>query len=306
MEYEPVPNHEDKKRSKQLSQDAVQLLELLDQIAYERETVRHDLDYVHELIDSLESQLTGYDTLISQAQSDLMRITGILEEFACFPAVSPVADIGTDLAWIEDTWLCSSTNSALLREAEMSWLTGYPQSALNAISSVLTKNTGLDWDEAMKFRLLMAAILYSTGVHHESSYIVDNVLRRCEEHFVLHHVQAKEVSGVASFIKGKLMMTQQNWKAAYQAFADALQTPGYHAKAQKYQREAVRNHMREKFRREQHSPLQKHDSDITGLQSSQTSRTNPERMSPTQTYPGQECTRDEPEFFLDLVRRCPE
>ncbi|GAD91763.1 hypothetical protein PVAR5_0337 [Paecilomyces variotii No. 5] len=239
MEYMAVPNHEDRKGSEQLSHDAEQLLELLDKIADERDTVRRNLNYVHDLIDSMESQLTGYDTLISQALSSLMQITEILEELACSPVSSPVTDISTDLAWIDDTWLCSSTSSTALREAEISWLTGHPQNALDTASSILTNNTSLDWDESMKFRLLMAAILLSTGVHHESSYIVDNVLRRCDEHFVSHHVQATELSGVASFIKGKHMMIQQNWKAAYQAFANALQTPGYQAKAQKYQREAV-------------------------------------------------------------------
>ncbi|KAJ9391321.1 hypothetical protein DTO063F5_931 [Paecilomyces variotii] len=302
--YVASPDDEDRKGSQQLSREADHLLELLNKVADEREAVRRNLYYFHDLIDSFESQIAEYDTLISRAQSALVRITGILEECAYFPAVSPVVDYSTDLAWIEDTWLCSSSNSAVLGEAEMHWLTGHPQNALNAVSSILTKNPNIDWYDAMKCRLFMAAILHSSGVHDESSYIVDNVLRRCEEHCVSDHVQARELSGVSYFIKGKDMMVQQNWKAAYQSFAHALHTPGYQDKAQKYQREAVRNHMREKFGRGQRPLLQVHPLDVTELPLSQTSRANEDcvsLISPGQIYPDQESTRDEPDY---LSRPC--
>lgn len=233
------------KSKPQLSPDAKQLLILFNQLADERSRLLQDLHYALETIDTLDTQLAEYDCLLEKAQARLLERTDISKPRLPAEAHKPQVKPGADLAWIEDTWLCSCQNAPFLREAEDKWKDGRPQHALITASRAHSNNPPLKIADKMKCQLFIAALVHYGGKHEESNERVDSVLRMIQEQQQIDYAQAREVCGIAYFIQGKNLMGLEQWHLAYWAFSKALYTPGYHSKAQSLQKEAIANCQRE-------------------------------------------------------------
>ncbi|RJE24297.1 hypothetical protein PHISCL_03352 [Aspergillus sclerotialis] len=154
----------------------------------------------------------------------------------------PHVEASTDLAWIEDTWLCSCQNSVFLGEAEEQWKNGRPQQALIIAERVLSSKPNLKEADKLKCRLFIAALVHYGGKHEESNKLVDDALRMIQQQqCLINYAQAREVRGIAHFIQGKNLMGLKKWNLAYWTFSQTLYTPGYHSKAQYLQKEAIGN-----------------------------------------------------------------
>lgn len=223
-----------------LSPDARQLLILFNQLADERNRLLRDLRHAADTIDILDSQLAEYDCLLQDAQSRLAERTDFSKPRLATDD-KPQLDTNTGLGWIEDTWLCSCHNSTLLREAESQWKGGRPQQALITVSRALSTNSDLELADVLKCRLFIAALVHHGGKYEESNERVDSALEMIQEERTMNFAQAREVRAIAHFIKGKNLMGLEEWNLAYWAFLKALYTPGYHAKAQDFQKVAIAN-----------------------------------------------------------------
>lgn len=218
-----------------------QVLIMLNQLTEERDTLRQCLHFALETIDILDTQLTEYNSLLGNAQTRLSERTELSNPHPTTDVHKPQVKTSTDLAWIEDTWLCSRQNSALLGEAEEQWKGGRPQQALILVQRVLSSNSNLEAADELKCRLFMAALVHYGGKHEESNTLVDTALRMTQDQCPMTYSQAREIRGIAHFIQGKNLMGMKRWHTAYWAFSKALYTPGYHSKAQFLQKETIAN-----------------------------------------------------------------
>lgn len=223
-----------------LSPEGRQLLHLFNQLADERNRLLQDLRYALDTIDILDTQLAEYDCLLEKAQLRLSDRTDISKPVAN-EAHKPQVAASTDVAWIEDTWLCSCQNSTLLGEAEDQWKDGRPQQALITASHILSTQPNLELADTLKCRLFIAALVHYGAKHKESNERVDLALRTIQEQAAVNYSQARELRGIAHFIRGKNLMALEEWHLAYWAFSKALYTPGYHSKAQRLQKEVIGN-----------------------------------------------------------------
>jgi tetratricopeptide (TPR) repeat protein len=229
------------KAKPQLSPEGRQLLVLFNQLADERNRLLQDLRYALDTINVLETQLAEYDCLLEQAQSRLSGRTDLTKPRISAEAQKPQVEPSTEVAWIDDTWLCSCQNSAFLGEAEAQWKAGRPQQALIAASRALSSHPYLELADKLKCRLFIAALVHYGSKYEESNERVDSVLRTIQEQPPANYAQAREVRGIAHFIRGRNLMGLKEWHLAYWSFSKALYTPGYHSKAQNLQKEAIGN-----------------------------------------------------------------
>lgn len=218
-----------------------QVFVMLNQLTDEKNRLRQCLHIALETVDILNAQLAEYDSLLEKAQSRLSERTELSKPHTTTDVHKPQIETNTDLAWIEDTWLCSYQNAALLGEAEEQWKGGQPQRALILAERALSSKSDLEPADRLKCRLFMAALVHYGGEYEESNELVETALRMIQEQRPMPYSQAREVRGIAHFIQGKNLLGLERWNLAYWAFSQALYTPGYHAKAQHLQKEAISN-----------------------------------------------------------------
>ena len=224
-----------------ISPEGRQLLLQFNQLAEERDRLLQDLRYALDTIDILNTQLAEYDCLLEKAQSRLSERTDLSKPRLTNEPHKPQVEASSEVAWIEDTWLCSGENSALLGKAENQWRNGRPQQALIAVSHILSTHANLELADKLKCHLFIAALMHYGGKHKESNERVDSALRMIQEQPQVNYAQAREIRGIAHFIRGRNLMGLQEWQLAYWAFSKALYTSGYHSKAQYLQKEVIGN-----------------------------------------------------------------
>lgn len=222
-----------------------QAIIMLNQLTEERDTLRQCLHVALETINFLDTQLAEYNSLLENAQTRLSERTELSKSHTTTGMHKPQVESSTDLAWIENTWLCSRQTSAVFGEAEEQWKGGRPQQALILVQRVLSSNSNLGTADELKCRLFMAALVHYGGKHKESNKLVDTALRMIQDQRRMTYSQAREIRGIAHFIQGKNLMGLRRWHMAYWAFSKALYTPGYHSKAQFLQKEAIDNSKRD-------------------------------------------------------------
>ncbi|RMJ22124.1 hypothetical protein PHISP_07008 [Aspergillus sp. HF37] len=214
------------KAKPQLSPEGRQLLILFNQLADERNRLLQDISHALDTINVLETQLAEYDCLLEQAQSRLSGRTDLSKPRISADAHKPQVDSSTELAWIDDTWLCSCQNSALLGEAESRWKAGRPQQALIAASRALSSHPCLELADQLKCGLFIAALVHYGSKYEESNERVDSVLRTIQEQPPANYAQAREVRGIAQFIRGRNLMGLEEWHLAYWLFRRLCIRPG--------------------------------------------------------------------------------
>ena len=202
------------------------LKEAFARVLDQRDAARQDLKYALDTIKELERHNEVLNSLLTQVQEVLeVRRASSMESLVDPPNV----EVNPDTAWIDNTWLCSSTHDFLLGKAEEEWKLGNPQRTINMMFE-LTNNHEIDFEGRMLCRLLVAAVFHSSGKIEQSMDFADDVLKSCELHRRAT-IEKRQVTGIAQFIRGKNFMSTGNWSRAYWAFSRATATPYYQAKA---------------------------------------------------------------------------
>ena len=227
------------KSTPHMSPELRELLILFNQLANEGKMLSQCLHFALETIEILDTQLVEYDSLLAEAQSRLSGRTELSYPHTATETRKPHVEASTDLAWIENIWLCSCQSSVFLGEAEEQWKSGRPQQALIIAERVLSSKPNLKEADKLKYRLFIAALVHYGGKYEESNELVDDALRVIQHQCLINYAQAREVRGIAHFIQGKNLMGLKRWNLAYWAFSQALYTPGYHSKAQYLHKECI-------------------------------------------------------------------
>ena len=231
--------------------DVRKVLDSFNRLADERDKLNRDLIYAYETISTLSVQLGEYEFLLKEAQERIAKRTELsMGHLQPEPPKSQV-ETNTAVDWIEDIWLCRSKDSALLGEAEAQWKNRSPQQALITASQLPStrakagKKLGLV--DQLKCHLLVAALLHFGGKYDESCDTIDMVRKTTQEQVqvCISYAQTREIYGIGYFIEGKNLLGMRIWQLAYWSFSKALYTPGYHAKAQRLQKEAINRVQRE-------------------------------------------------------------
>ncbi|KAL2011146.1 hypothetical protein VTN00DRAFT_3864 [Thermoascus crustaceus] len=222
------------RKKSRLSPGCKRLLALFTKVADERDKLRRDLGYALDTVEALEAQNAEYNFHLTQAQAHLVERQKNNQQWTAADSQRPIVEVTTEVAWIEDTWLCSLSNADLLGEAEMHWKKGYPHWTSSTSSCPCTLIS-------ISRTILNTAFSLQRGVQQVGS-VRGRRLKNRRRHRIAYYRQARELGGIARFIRGKNLMALKPWDSAYWFFSRAPHTPGYHVKAQQLQ--AMENPMR--------------------------------------------------------------
>ncbi|KAK2736392.1 hypothetical protein FQN57_000769 [Myotisia sp. PD_48] len=205
------------------------LAAMFDRIIKDRNSARKCLGLAVDVIHELETYAAELTSVLAETQATLAEHLGGSLNNSLYTKLTSQVSPG-NLIWIADTWICFPANESLLGAVEHKWMRGELQRALNDLDGILKSTSTLE--DNMKCGLLHAAMLCSCDQPDQALKFIDQILKQCEEHRSNNCVlSAREISGIAHFLRGKAFMLLKDWNEAYWAFSRALFVPGYQHKA---------------------------------------------------------------------------
>ncbi|KAJ6005673.1 hypothetical protein N7451_003617 [Penicillium sp. IBT 35674x] len=213
------------------------------QLTAQISSLEQNLQQAIDIIESFKGQLAEYDVLLAHAQCRVAEPTpsAFQVDTQTLSQTSSVLNpkLKSTHVWIDDLWLCNTSENTPLQEAEAYWKNGSPQCALEIVSQVIDSNPFLSPSEEMRCRIFAAAVFHSTG-HFDESYrrisIVLETFARCTR---LDETRPRDLINIAHYIQGRNLMELGEFTDAYYSLSRALGTPGYHTKARNYQKNSV-------------------------------------------------------------------
>lgn len=213
------------------------------QLTAEIISLEQKLQQAIDTIDLFKGQLAEYDVLLAHAQCRVAEPTPSAFQvetqtlgqtsFASSPEMKPTR------VWIDDLWLCNTSENTPLQEAEAYWKNGSPQCALEIVSQAIDSNPFLSPSEEIRCRIFAAAVFHSTGNYNESNRRISIVLKTIARYTRLDEPRSGELTSIAHYIQGRNLMELGEFTDAYYSLSRALGTPGYHTKARDYQKNSV-------------------------------------------------------------------
>lgn len=161
----------------------------LDFLIQERNGLETKLNYAQSTIFALQRQTRELESLLTEAQDELLKKTEQLNEL--HPNAKPTdsnsiltskTSTGTD--WIGGSWLVVLTNHTLLGAVETAWQEGKTQEALNLLTAVSNRDD-LDPAEGIEVGLLFSAIHRSAGLPERALDYVEESLQIAENYGLL-------------------------------------------------------------------------------------------------------------------------
>lgn len=217
----------------------LKIKQLTAQISNLEQNLRQAID----TIDSFKAQLAEYDVLLAHAQCRVAEPTppAFQAETQLLSQTNSVLSpkMKSTRVWIDDLWLCNSSDNTPLQEAEAYWKNGSPECALKIVSQAIDSNPFLSPSEEIRCRIFAAAVLHSTGDFDESNRRLVFVLKTIAEFTRLDELRPGDLMSIAHYIQGRNLMELGELTDAYYSLSRALGTPGYHTKARDYQKNTV-------------------------------------------------------------------
>jgi hypothetical protein len=132
--------------------------------------------------------------------------------------------------WIEDIWLCSTTDT-LLAEAEQMWLDGDSQWAYE-IAENISQDPSVLYNDRVRCKTFLSAILH----FHEDTKRSSRKFRKIVNRYIYDGPEAEFNLGVLYFIEAKNLMALERYEDANLCFEITINfTPQYSAKARELQ-----------------------------------------------------------------------
>ncbi|KAJ5690495.1 hypothetical protein N7462_004887 [Penicillium macrosclerotiorum] len=209
--------------------------------------LQKNLQAATETISELNAQLAEYDLLLAHSYSQLgesmlanvERDQDMSGSDSVVSSIhrSPKSTIGT---WVYDLWLCSDHGIKPLYTAEHLWRSGDPDAALQCAGDIISSNPFLSFSGEMLCRVFIAATLHAIGEYKNSNAHLKRLFRiLAHQHSAPYFLECRDVVGAAYSIQGRNLMALEEYSKAYWSLSRALNTPGYHYKARKYQKRAI-------------------------------------------------------------------
>ncbi|KAF3482207.1 uncharacterized protein GIQ15_04966 [Arthroderma uncinatum] len=221
-----------------LQSSPVELAKLFTKTIDERNAARRCLSLALATIQDLETHLDEHRSILMETQAILSEHVRSEQGYLSFL-------MAAEPRWILDTWISLPANEKLLGVVEYKWSRGETQRALNELCLVRKgiPTSGIDWILCL---LIETAILCSCDEHLAAHSNADEALIACEAlHREGNFTVARELSGIANFLHGKVFMAEKDWDEAYSAFSEALFVPGYQSRANELKAIACRESNRE-------------------------------------------------------------
>jgi len=213
------------------------------QLAAQISNLEQKLHQAIGTIDSFKGQLAEYDVLLAHAQCRIAEPTPPAFQVETQPLSETSSVLNPKMkstrVWIDDLWLCNSSENTPLQEAEAYWKNGSPQCALGIVSQAIVSNPFLSPAEEIRCQIFAAAVFHATGHFDESNRRLGIVMKTIASCNHLDETRPGDLRSIAHYIQGRNLMELGEFIDAYYSLSRALGTPGYHTKARDYQKNAV-------------------------------------------------------------------
>lgn len=205
---------------------------------------RHQLDLEDALeeVTQLRNQIAEYDFLLCIAQTRLPNLmplppTEISDNVSSrsslvSPTSSPVP------AWIDDIWPCTEASKEHLKSAECHWLHDAPRVALEVVLKTI-QDPFLSSLEQTYYYLFTAAVQSTLERYQPAVECLEKVFHMLEDPDESYGDSSRELTGLAYYIQGRLLIATGDLEAAYVSLSRAQGTPGLHSMARTYQQAII-------------------------------------------------------------------
>lgn len=204
---------------------------------------RYDLEEAQEEIIQLKKQVAEYDYLLCHAQTRLPNLvplppTEVGENLSrrSSSAVSPTSDPVS--MWIDDIWLCTESSKELLKTAERHWHHDAPRVALEVVLKTI-QDPFLSPLEQIYCHLFTATVQFTLGRWEISMRCLEKTFHMLDDPNEPQKDYSKELTGLAYYIQGRLLIATGDLEAAYVSLSRAQNTPGLYSMARKYQQAVI-------------------------------------------------------------------